>query len=57
MQFTSVGRRTRCATRVATGEFVVAICTEGLAEQVNATGTDYPPDVSEFDACGLTRLS
>jgi flavin reductase (DIM6/NTAB) family NADH-FMN oxidoreductase RutF len=24
-------------------------------ETVNHTGTDYPPDVSEFDAAGLTR--
>jgi flavin reductase (DIM6/NTAB) family NADH-FMN oxidoreductase RutF len=56
VQFTSVGRKDSLRNAVATGEFVVAICTEGLAEQVNATGTDYPPDVSEFDACGLTRL-
>jgi flavin reductase (DIM6/NTAB) family NADH-FMN oxidoreductase RutF len=31
------------------------MCTEALLDKVNLTGTDYPPDVSEFDAVGLTR--
>jgi len=26
-----------------------------LFEQINATSTDYPPEISEFDAVGLTR--
>ena len=56
VQFTSVGVKDSLRNVLATGEFVVAVCTEGLVEEVNLTGTDYPADVSEFDAVpGLTR--
>ena len=55
VQFTSVGAKDSLRNAEASGEFVVAVCTEELADRVNLTGTDYPPDVSEFDACGLTR--
>ena len=55
VQFTSVGHKDSLRNALATGEFVVAVCTEELAVKVNATGTDFPPDTSEFDACGLTR--
>lgn len=55
VQFTSVGTKDSLRNATASGEFVVAVCTEELAAKVNATGTDFPPDVSEFDACGLTR--
>ncbi len=39
---------------IATGEFVVNIVTESLAEALYLTSGEYPPDVSEFDAAGLT---
>jgi flavin reductase (DIM6/NTAB) family NADH-FMN oxidoreductase RutF len=55
VQFTSVGAKDSLRNALATGEFVVAVCTEALMEKVNLTGTDYPPDVSEFEAVGLTR--
>lgn len=55
VQFTSVGHKDSLRNATATGEFVVCFCSEALLEQVNMTGTDYPPDVSEFDAVGLTR--
>jgi flavin reductase (DIM6/NTAB) family NADH-FMN oxidoreductase RutF len=55
VQFTSVGAKDSLRNATASGEFVVALCPEELIEQVNSTGTDYPPEVSEFDACGLTR--
>ncbi len=55
VQFTSVGTKDSLRNAVATGEFVVAICTEELADKVNCSGGNYPPDRSEFDACGLTR--
>ena len=55
VQFTSVGAKDSLRNALATGEFVVSVCTEELMEQVNLTGTDYPADVSEFDAVGLTR--
>ena len=53
--FTSVGLKDSLRNILATKEFVVSVCTAQLAEQVNLTGTDYPPDVSEFDAVGVTR--
>ena len=56
VQFTSVGEKDSQRNAVATGEFVVAVCTEDLLGQVNATGTDDPADTSEFDAVGIERL-
>jgi flavin reductase (DIM6/NTAB) family NADH-FMN oxidoreductase RutF len=53
--FTSVGTKDSLRNILATGEFVVSISTEPLREQVNLTGTDFPADISEFDAVGLTR--
>lgn len=55
VQFTSVGTKDSLRNALATGEFTISLCTEQLAEQVNLTGTDFPPEVSEFDAAGLTR--
>ena len=55
VQFTSVGRKDSLSNVEATREFVVNLAGESLFEQVNATGTDFPPDVDEFDAVGLTR--
>jgi flavin reductase (DIM6/NTAB) family NADH-FMN oxidoreductase RutF len=55
VQFTSVGAKDSLRNAVATGEFVVCVCTEALADRVNITATDYPADVSEFDAAGVTR--
>jgi flavin reductase (DIM6/NTAB) family NADH-FMN oxidoreductase RutF len=55
IQFTSVGRKDSLRNIEATGEFVVNSTPEALFEQVNATGTDFPPDTSEFDAVGIGR--
>ena len=55
VQFTSVGTKDSLRNVLATREFVVCLCTEELIEKVNLTGTDYPPEISEFDAVGLTR--
>ena len=54
VQFTSVGRKDSLNNVEATREFVVALTPEALFEQVNATGTDFPPGVDEFAAVGLT---
>jgi len=40
-----------------TGEFVVNLATEALAKAINLTSGDFPADVSEFAAAGLTPLS
>lgn len=37
-----------------TGEFVVNIVTESLAQAMNITSTEFPSEVDEFDAAGLT---
>jgi flavin reductase (DIM6/NTAB) family NADH-FMN oxidoreductase RutF len=37
-----------------TGEFVVNIVSEEIAEQMNLTSGDYPPEVDEFNVSGLT---
>lgn len=55
VQFTSVGAKDSLRNARTTGEFVVSLCPEELIESVNLTGTDYPADMSEFDAVGLTR--
>jgi len=55
VQFTSVGRKDSLQNIDATGEFVVCMAPEWLFEQINATGTDFPPDVSEFEAVGVSR--
>lgn len=55
VQFTSVGAKDSLRNAQATGEFVVSICPLDLIEQVNLTGTDFPADVSEFDAVGIER--
>ena len=38
-----------------TGECVVNIVSEALAEVMNATCADYPASISEFDAVGIAR--
>ncbi len=40
----------------ATGEFVVNFVTEGLAEAMNATSVEAPPQVNEFERAGLTAV-
>jgi len=55
VQFTSVGRKDSLTNVEATGEFIVSLAPEQLFEQVNATATDFPGEVSEFDAVGLER--
>ncbi|WP_028278924.1 flavin reductase family protein [Arthrobacter sp. H5] len=55
IQFTSVGEKDTLRNIQATGEFTVNLATEDLFEQVNATGTAFDADVSEYDAAGLTR--
>jgi flavin reductase (DIM6/NTAB) family NADH-FMN oxidoreductase RutF len=55
VQFTSVGRKDSLDNVEATGEFVVNLTPAGLFEEVNATATDFPPDVDEFAAVDLER--
>ena len=55
VSFTSVGEKDTLRNVRETGEFVVCLSTEPLADKINLTATDFPPDTSEFDAVGVTR--
>ena len=55
VQFTSVGRKDSLSNVEQTREFVVCLAPERLFEEINATGTDFPAEVSEFDAVGIER--
>jgi flavin reductase (DIM6/NTAB) family NADH-FMN oxidoreductase RutF len=55
VQFTSVGEKDSLRNITSTGEFVVNVASVNLLAEVNATGTDFAPDVSEFDEVGVTR--
>ena len=55
IQFTSVGRKDSLNNVEATGEFVVNLASESLFEQVNATATNFPATVDEFEAVGVRR--
>lgn len=55
VQFTSIGRKDSLRNVEETGEFVVSVVTADLREQANATATDYPRGVGEFDAVGVGR--
>ncbi len=54
LQFTSVGKKDSLRNAEATGEFVINLAPEHLFAQINATGTDFPPEISEFETVGLT---
>ncbi|HEY1240048.1 MAG TPA: flavin reductase family protein [Bryobacteraceae bacterium] len=41
----------------ATGEFVVNIVTEEIAEHMNLTSGEYDAGVNEFEVCGLTPVA
>ncbi len=53
VQFTSVGRKDSLRNVEATGEFTVSLTPEWLFEQVNATGTDFPPGLCEAEEVGV----
>jgi flavin reductase (DIM6/NTAB) family NADH-FMN oxidoreductase RutF len=55
IQFTSVGRKDSLNNIEASGEFVVNFTPASLTAEVNATGTNFPPELSEFDAVSLAR--
>lgn len=55
VQFTSVGRKDTLSNVEATKEFVVHLAPVGLIDAVNGTGTNFPPEIDEFDAAGLGR--
>jgi flavin reductase (DIM6/NTAB) family NADH-FMN oxidoreductase RutF len=55
VQFTSVGRKDSLNNAEATRELVFNLAPEPLFEEINASATDFPGDVDEFEAVGLER--
>lgn len=55
VQFTSIGRKDSLRNVEDTGEFVVNFSSEPLLHLINATATDFPRAVSEFDVAGVER--
>jgi flavin reductase (DIM6/NTAB) family NADH-FMN oxidoreductase RutF len=55
--FVSIGRKDTLRNVEATGDFVYHIADESLAERLNRSAADFPPDVSEFDWAGLTAVA
>jgi flavin reductase (DIM6/NTAB) family NADH-FMN oxidoreductase RutF len=53
VQFTSVGRKDSLTNVEQTREFTVSLTPESLFEQVNATGTDFPPEQDEAEHTGV----
>jgi flavin reductase (DIM6/NTAB) family NADH-FMN oxidoreductase RutF len=53
--FTSVGHKDTLANVRATGEFVLNIGSRDLMNAMNDSATNFPRDVSEFDAAGIER--
>lgn len=53
VQFTSVGRKDSLRNIESTGEFVINLATEHLAEQVNASSAGYEHGVSEWAELGI----
>ena len=55
--FTSVGDKDSVRNIRETRDFVVNIVSHALVEQMNLTSAGAPPNVSEFDISGVTRLA
>jgi flavin reductase (DIM6/NTAB) family NADH-FMN oxidoreductase RutF len=53
IQFTSVGAKDTLRNARETGELVVHLSPEWLIDEVNLTGVNAPPDVSEVELAGL----
>lgn len=55
VQFSSVGHKDSLRNATETGAFVVNFAPSEMFEKINASATEFPPDVSEFDEVGVTR--
>ncbi len=50
------GPKDTAANIQETAQFAVNIVTEEIAEKMNIASGDYPPEVNEFEAAGLTPI-
>ena len=51
----TLGRKDTTVNIEATGEFVYNMATYDLREAVNISACEFPPEVDEFEAAGLTK--
>jgi flavin reductase (DIM6/NTAB) family NADH-FMN oxidoreductase RutF len=42
---------------ITTGEFVINVVTESIAEKMNVTSAQVPPEIDEFELAGLTPVA
>ena len=54
--FSSIGYKDTVRNAVETGEFVWNLTTGDLAEAMNRTSANVPPEVNEFELAGLTPV-
>ena len=50
------GRKDTLSNIEITREFVVNVVSEDIIQQVNICSTEFPPEVDEFEASGLTPI-
>jgi flavin reductase (DIM6/NTAB) family NADH-FMN oxidoreductase RutF len=55
--FVSVGQKDTLRNVRSAGDFVYHIADESLAERLNRSAADFPPEISEFDWAGLTPIA
>ncbi len=55
VQFTSIGRNDSLRNAIETGEFVISLANRQMFKQINASGTNFPPEVDEFSQIGIER--
>lgn len=55
LQFTSIGHNDSLRNATETGEFVINVADLANLDQINASGTSYPPGEDEFAALGIDR--
>ena len=53
LHFTQTGRKDTLTNVEASGEFVINLVSMALAEQMNRTATNFPPDEDEFTWAGV----
>ena len=57
IHFTQTGRKDTLNNVEATGEFVVNVVSEDLAEAMNLTAADFPPGEDEFTWAGVEAIA
>ncbi|HEY5336078.1 MAG TPA: flavin reductase family protein [Mycobacteriales bacterium] len=57
LSFTSVGTKDSLENVRATGEFVVHVVNRAMAHACNATSTNFPPELDEFEQVGLATVA